>query len=334
MDENFNENADIQNDSATIETTDTEQVETQETDLQEKDNSQEAQEGTQNQEPDINVPEKIKLGEEEFTAEEIKAWKEQAEAKKSEETANTYQPKDIAEVEEHIKEIDTAGQRAYSNFEAEKNTFIKYFTSVAENPVIQVQDPETGEITEQNQYNYTVEQAINTGIQNGEWQYLERLMPLDQVEKFRKDLKSLYEADGEVKKALNALNIVNDKKAKFEDIAKWDSYIEADKTISETEKHMLNYVKNNFSFDEAGVKAFQAELRHAIALQQNKADLTAENNAAKASMMSSSISGNAQPESGIPNTWDGVVDKMDKDPVWWNKNQSKILEMKNKGLIK
>lgn len=319
-----NKTADITNNSATTENVNqvtegnenatTEEVQGQEGQI---DSSQEGQEG-EHQEAD--VPEKIKVGDEEFTPEQIKEWKEWAEAKKAEAEKNTYQPREIETIEADITNVG-------KNIEADVALLQKTFLAKANDIV----NEETGETQ------YTAQQLYEHGMQTGQWDYfISCLSPQDAVA-FQNERAKIA---GEYSNKLDYLNqeksYIESIKAKKEDLTKWDSYISADTTMSEAEKHMFNYVKNNFSFDEAGCKAFQQELRKAIAIERNKTELTEQNNSAKASMMSSSISGGGalQGKDGIPNTWAEIKEKGESNPEWYEKNRAEIFKRNAKGLIK
>jgi hypothetical protein len=318
------QNADIQNDSATVETVDTEQVETQETD-----SPQEGQEGTLNEGVDTNIPEKIKVGEKEYTAVELQEITRQADIQKAEAEKTAYKPRELEVIEQDIKTMAIS-------FEADLTLFKKTYLAKADTPLVNVTDPETGEIV-QKYADFTPEQAFEYGMEKGEWKYFIACLSPQEAINFQDDRTKLTaDYQGKSNYFNQEKEYIEHVKAKEKDINEgWKPHIDSLGENSKGLKYFYEKLMPNFGFNKQGVENFAKWYEQAKALDLNNTELTEQTNNAKQSMMSSSISSGGRINGdGIPRTWTSIVEKMDKDPVWWQKNQSRILSMREKGQIK
>jgi hypothetical protein len=270
-------------------------------------------------------PGKIKLGEEEYTPEEIKSWKEQAEAQKVEQEKNEYQPRELTVIETDL-------QREVSNFEADAVNIKKNFIAKATPPIVEQVNPETG-LTEQ-YYQYSVEDAFMKGIKGSkpeDWNaFINCLSPQDAIEfKDARDnfAKEYQQKVGKLEQEQKYIQAVEAKKA---DVAKWDTYIQTNE--SPAEKHLLNGLKDKYNFDEKGIKDFLTLFRQAKALEQNASELNSDTENAKKMMMNSTVTGGSKLEGGSKIFTDAEIGKMTNEQ--FKKYEKIIDEQYKKGLIK
>ena len=88
-------------------------------------------------------------------------------------------------------------------------------------------------------------------------------------------------------------------------------------------------------YDPQDLGAVKELLNVALGSIENSNSLVNENNEAKGKLVSSATNqATADTDDGIPSTWKEVVKKMDKNPNWYIKNQARIMEKRNQGLIK
>lgn len=279
--------------------------------------NQEPVQGNEQPATEPTEPQKIKLGDKEYTQEQLQEYAQQVEAQKAQQESQ-FQPREL-------EVIDTELGREYKNLEAEFTTFNKYFLAKAENPIISIQDPETGEIVQHYQYDYTPEQAFQRGFFEGDWTYFERLLPPQEINKFRQDL-------GKVNESSNKYNNLQAEKAKQEDLGKWNSFIGSNYKDKPAESYFLNKIKNGFGFDEQSTKQVMQWMREAIELEKNQQQLTQENNAGKQAMMNSSINGN-QPASSSGKIYTRA-EVAAMSPKQFAIHEKTIFDQMAKGLIK
>ena len=88
-------------------------------------------------------------------------------------------------------------------------------------------------------------------------------------------------------------------------------------------------------YDPQDLPAVKQLLEVALSTEAGKTNLLNENNEAKGKLVSTAFNNVSTPaEDQIPTTWNAIVDKMDKNPEWYQKNLAKITQMRDEGLIK
>ena len=267
-------------------------------------------------------PEKIKLGEKEYSPDEIQEALKFKETQQAEAEKNQYQPRELTVIETELK-------REVNNFEADAVNIKKNFIAKATPPIVEQVNPETN-LMEQ-YYAYSAEDAFNNGIKTGNWkEFIKCLNPEDAIEFQLARDKFASEYQQKVGKLEQEKGYIQAVEAKKADVAKWDNYIGTNQ--SPAEKHLLNGLKNKYNFDEKGIQEFLTLFRQAKALEQNKSDLNTDTENAKNLMMNSTVTGGAKPEGGNKIFTREEIGKMsDKD---FAKYEKIIDEQYRKGLIK
>lgn len=271
-----------------------------------------------------SAPEKMKVGEKEYDQKEIEELVKTQEEQKAESEKNQYQPREIALIEADL-------DRENANLGAEVVSLQKKFVSLANDPTV------LNEAGEQIPAGYTAEEAYTHGLQTGQWEYfINCLNPQDAVA-FQNDRLKLAQTYNEKLGYLNQeKEYIAFQEKKKEDLSKWDSFIEENLKDSKGANHLLNKVKQNFSFDEKGIKDFLQWFEEAKALDNNEQHQELINDSAKQASINSTVTGQKPQgnDNAIPKTTDEIIAKMEKNPEWYNKNVEKIQEMYDKGLIK
>jgi hypothetical protein len=285
----------------------TEVVETPDTDAEETEIETEIEEA--------QTPEKIKLGEKEYTQEELTELADKAEAQKAEQEANQYQPRELSVIEQDLA-------RVQQDCQSDLVSMQKKYLAKGQIPIVEVFNPATQEM-EQQHANYTPEQAFSFGVESNDWSYfINCLNPID-VASFLQEKGQFEKVYGDRFEYLNQeKGYIQHTEAKKADIGKWENFIATEAKENPAESYLLNELKNDYSFDEGDVKKFLDIYRKAKALEQNNVVLSAENNSAKEAMMNSSISGVTKPQGSTPTFTPEQIGKM--KPAEFAKNEKYI----------
>jgi hypothetical protein len=275
------------------------------------------QERVESAQEEIKLPEKIKLGEKEYTPAELEEITKKVEEQAK---ANEYQPRELNIIEQEYS-------REEQNFNADTVSLYKKYVALGDD----ITD-ENGNVT------YTAEQLFQHGLQTGQWDYfIQTLNPNDAVNFQNERIKIASHYMDKLGKLEQEKQYISKTEGKKQDLGRWEGYIEQNFKDKPAETHFLNKLKQGFDFDEQGAKNVMQWFREAIELEKNKADLGAENNNAKQAIMNSTFTGNNQghPDS-IPRSWDSIVKKMDGKggQEWYKHNLNKIIQMRKQGLIK
>jgi len=273
---------------------------------------------------DVTVQEKIKLGEKEYTPDELTDYVSKAEAVKAEQEASQYQPREMAVIEQDLSKITQNCQADYISIQKKALAKIDAF--------VDYENPETGEIQKGYKFNYTPEQAFDHGTKTGDWSaFVAYMNPID-VQEFLAD-KGKFEAEysGKLEYLNQEKAYIAQKEAKKADIGKWDSHITTSFKEDPAKTHFFNKVKEAFDFDEQGIKNVSRWFDEAIALKNNQAELSTANDSAKQAMMNSTITGQ-RPQGGTKTFTRAEIKAMTPDQ--FIKNENAIFDQLNKGLIK
>lgn len=296
------------------------------TEVSEQSTDETAQNTEQTNEIESTTPEKIKLDDAEYTPEEIKAALELQKNHQAEVEKNQYQPRELAVIEADINRIN-------QDFTNDLTTLSKKFIAKSQIPIVDVQDPNTGEIIQQPAYNFTQKEAFNHGVETGQWDYFITLLnPVDAAAFVQEKEQLLGTYQSKYAPLQNEHGYIQHTEAKKADISKWDGYINEKYKENPAESYLLNELKNQYDFDAKKIDEFVGLFRKAKAIEQNKADLSNENEAAKDLMMNSSISGSQKKEGGQHIFTRAEIDKMSMRE--YEKYEKIIDEQNAKGLIK
>lgn len=279
-----------------------------------------------NEATEPTTPEKIKLDDAEYTPEEIKAALELQKNHQAEIEKNQYQPRELAVIEADINRIN-------QDFTNDLTTLSKKFIAKSQIPMVDVQDPNTGDIIQQPAYDFTQEQAFNHGVETGQWDYFITLLnPVDAAAFVQEKEQLLGTYQAKYTPLQNEHGYIQHTEAKKADIVKWDGYIKEKYNTNPAESYLLGELKNKYDFDATKIDEFVSLFRKAKAIEQNKSDLANENEAAKDLMMNSSISGSQKSDGGQHIFTRAEIDKMSQRE--FEKHEKQIDEQYIKGLIK
>ena len=301
----------IETDNQTDDLSDSQEVEEENEEQEEQDSSQEAQEEPKVEEQEETPAEKIKVGEKEYTQEELAELLSKQEEPKKEE----YQPRAIEVIETEIK-------RATEDFQSEALSLAKRYIARAE------------DLTDSDgNVQYTAEHLFQYGMQSGDWSYFINSLSPQDVAAFEKDrVKIASEYQGKFENLNKEKGYIEATQAKQDDLSKWDSYIETNFKDKVAEKHVFDYLKKGFDFDEKGVSDIAKIIREAVELEKNQAKLSNDNQNAKNSMMNTSINGGKGFEGTQKIFTAAEIEKMSS--AEFEKHEKIIDEQYAKGLIK
>jgi hypothetical protein len=271
------------------------------------------------------VPEKIKLGEKEYTPAELESLVKEQETKKAEEESSKYQPRELEIIEKDF-------ERENSNLEADVASLKKRFLAKAETPYQLVQDPETGETIKQPLVDYTPDWALACGEQTGDWSYFYKCLGAESAAFDAERAKLFNEYIPKIDQLNAEKNYIEAIKTEQENISQYDSYKEAELKDKPAESQIVDFVKTrNIKFDKEGMTEFLQTCRNAFASEYNTAQLSAENDLAKKAM-GSTLAGGATPVVGNKVFSRKEIDSMSDDA--YLQNEKAIFDQAAKGLIK
>lgn len=275
--------------------------------------------------------EKIKIKDKEYTIAEIEALAAKEEQAKAEAIKLEAEKPPLRT----IQEIETDAQKVVQSLQSDFSLLDKKYLALAETPLINKVN-EVGEI-EQTYADFTPQQAYEHALKTGNWEYFYSCLTPQQAIEFNKERGELQNGySGVLEKLLAEQENVNKAEALKADEALWNGYIEKNANLSAGEKEIINYIQTRFSFDEQGVNDFLKVFKQALKTDSVAQQITESNNTAKDLIMSTSGGGSqiSKSDESIPNTWGAIIKKMDSNPQWWKRNERKIIEMRNQGLIK
>lgn len=188
--------------------------------------------------------------------------------------------RELAEVEKIYEETIQAGVKEFT-------AMTDKFLAKAGKPIIMQVNPETGK--EEAYYaDYTAEEALQYGIQTGDYDAFLTALPPLQVKEFIKEkdaLDSKYDATLEsITKEKEAKAVYHAKQA---DLKEWDAYIKESCKDDPVTEYMLNKLKNESGFEKGKVEKFRTWLKEANALKEAKQNMTKQTQKAKKAMMGS-----------------------------------------------